>query len=166
MVKARVTIQSHPRMLIPIVVMAALVLGALLVAVLVQVVVGLLALALLGYLCFRIVRVTRKHLASYVATDDDGVTICEFGEETNTYPWAEVTCAGRARRHDGRELVFVYLERQERLFTITPEFENFQALHDDLRRRVAPTDLELEEGESLGERLRNPLPQRAEDNED
>ena len=102
MVKARVTIQSHPRMLIPVVVMAALVLGALLVAVLVQVLVGLLALALLGYLCFRIVRVTRKHLASYVATDDDGVTICEFGEETTSYPWAEVTCAGRVRTHDGR----------------------------------------------------------------
>ena len=53
-----------------------------------------------------------------------------------------------------------------RLLTIPPEFENFQALHDDLQRRVAPTDLELEDGESLRERLRAHLPQREEDEED
>ncbi len=160
MVTARVTIKSHPRMLVPVAVMAALVVAALVVAALVQVVVGLLALVPLGYLCFRIVRITRKHLASYVATDEAGITVCEFGEETTSYAWPEVTFAGRARTHDGRELAYAYVERDDRLLTISPEFENYRPLHDDLRRHVAPHDLALEQGESLAERLRGQLPER------
>ncbi len=154
-VRARITLRSNPRVLVPVAAAAALVIGALLVAVLVQVVVGLAALLLTGYLLYRIVRFVTKQLASYVAAGAEGVTICEFGEETHHHPWEQVTCAGHARRADGRELLYVYVESADRLVTISPEFENFQPLRGELQRYFpAAGDLELAAGESLADRLR------------
>ena len=152
------TLRSNPRALIPVAVVAALVVGAVLVTVLVQVIVGLVALLLAGYLAYRIVRFIVKHLASYVAVDDDGVTICEFGEETHHHPWGEVTFAGQARAADGMELLYVYVERDDRLMTVSREFENFSPMRAELARRITPTDLELAAGESLSDHLRGLLP--------
>ena len=153
------TLHSNPRALVPVAVVAALVAGAVLVAVLVQVIVGLVALLLTGYLGYRIVRFVVKHLASYVAADDDGVTICEFGEDTHHHPWGEVTFAGQARAADGMELLYVYVERDDRLMTVSREFENFTLLGEELERRIPPTDVQLAAGESLSDHLRGLLPE-------
>ena len=158
------TLRSNPRALIPVAVVAVLVLGAVLVAVLVQVIVGLVALLLAGYIAYRIVRFIVKHLASYVAADDGGVTICEFGEETHRHPWEEVTFAGRARAANGMELLYVYVEKDDRLMTVSREFENFSLLGEELERRIPPTNVELAAGESLSAHLRRRLP--TEDAED
>ena len=156
-VKAHMTLRSNPRALIPVAVVAALVAGAVLVAVLVQVVVGLVALLLAGYIAYRTVRFIVKHLASYVAADEDGVTICEFGEETHQHPWEEVTFAGKARAADGMELLYVYVEKDDRLMTVSREFENFTPLGEELQRRIASTDVQLTPGESLSDHLRRRL---------
>ena len=152
------TLRSNPRALVPVAVVAALVAGAVLVAALVQVVVGLVALLLTGYLAYRILRFIIKHLASYVAADDDGVTICEFGEDTHHHPWGEVTFAGQARAADGTELLYVYVEQDDRLMTVSREFENFALLGEELKRHIRPTNVELASGESLSDRLRGLLP--------
>ena len=153
------TLQSNPRALVPIAVVAALVAGAVLLAVLVQVIVGLAALLVTGYFAYRIIRFVVKHLASFVAADDDGVTICEFGEETHHHPWSEVTFAGRARAADGMELLYVYVERDDRLMTVSREFENFTLLGEEVQRHVPATDVQLAAGESLSEHLRRRLPE-------
>ena len=151
------TLRSNPRAIIPVAVVAALVAGAVLVTVLVQVIVGLVALLLAGYIAYRIVRFIVKHLASYVAADDGGVTICEFGEETHHHPWDEVTFAGTARAADGMELLYVYVEKDDRLMTVSREFENFTLLGKELQRRIPPTHVELAAGESLSDHLRRHL---------
>ena len=157
-VRARITVRSNPRVLVPVALATALVVGAVLVAALVQIVVGLVALVLLGYFGYRLVRFVSKQLASYVAADAEGVTICEYGEETHRHPWEQVTFAGHVRAADGGELLYVYVESADRLLTISPEFENFQPLRGELRRHVPPTDLELAAGESLSDHLRRRLP--------
>ena len=151
--------RSNPRVLVPVALAAGLLAGAVLVAVLVQIVVGLVALVLVGYFGYRIVRFVTKQLASYVAADAGGVTICEYGEETHRHPWETVTFAGHARAADGTELLYVYVESADKLLTISPEFENFQPLRGELRRYVPPTDLELAAGESLADHLRRRLPE-------
>ena len=152
------TLQSNPRALVPIAVVAALVAGAVLLAVLVQVIVGLAALLVTGYFAYRIIRFVVKHLASYVAADDTGVTICEFGEETHHHPWSEVTFAGTARAADGMELLYVYVDKDDRLMTVSREFENFTLLGEELQRRIPPTNVQLAPGESLSDHLRRHLP--------
>ena len=158
--RARITVRSNPRILVPIALMAGLVAGAVLVALLVQIVVGLVALVIVGYFGYRIVRFVTKQLASYVAADADGVTICEYGEETHRHPWEAVTFAGHVQEADGTEILYVYVENDDRLLTISTEFENFQPLRGELRRHIAATDLQLAAGESLAERLRQKLPQQ------
>jgi hypothetical protein len=152
------TLQSNPRALVPIAVVAALVAGAVLLAVLVQVIVGLAALLVTGYFAYRIIRFIVKHLASYVAADDDGVTICEFGEETHHHPWDEVTFAGTARAADGMELLYVYVDKDDRLMTVSREFENFTLLGEEVERHIPPTNVQLTAGESLSAHLRQRLP--------
>lgn len=152
------TLRSNPRALIPVAVLAALVAGAVLVTILVQVIVGLAALLVTGYLAYRIVRFLVKHLRSFVAADDGGVTICEFGEETHRHPWDEVTFAGTARAANGMELLYVYVEKDDRLMTVSREFENFTLLGEELQRRIPPTDVQLAAGESLSSNLRQRLP--------
>ena len=151
--------RSNPRVLVPVALAALLVVGAVLVAALVQIVVGLVALVLVGYFGYRLVRFVSKQLASYVAAAADGVTICEYGEETHHHPWEQVTFAGHVRVADGSELLYLYVESADRLLTISPEFENFQPLRGALRRYVPATDLELAAGESLADRLRRRLPE-------
>jgi len=151
------TLRSNPRALIPVAVVAALVAGAVLVTILVQVIVGLVALLLTGYLAYRITRFLVKHLRSFVAADDGGVTICEFGEETHRHPWEEVTFAGTAHAANGMELLYVYVEKDDRLMTVSREFENFTLLGEELQRRIPPTDIALAPGESLSDHLRRLL---------
>ena len=157
-VRARITVRSNPRVLVPVALAAVLMAGAVLVAVLVQIVVGLVALVLIGYFGYRLVRFVSKQLASYVAADAAGVTVCEYGEETHCHPWEQVTFAGHVRIADGSELLYVYVESADRLLTISPEFENFEPLRGELRRYLPATDLELAAGESLADRLRRQLP--------
>lgn len=152
------TLRSNPRALVPVAVVAALVAGAVLLAALVQLIAGLAALLLVGYLGYRIVRFLVKHFASYVAAAADGVTICEFGEETHYHPWREVTFAGHARAADGTELLYVYVEKDDRLMTVSREFENFAPLRRELARHLPPTDLQLAPGETLSDHLRRRLP--------
>ncbi len=165
-VRARITVRSNPRVLVPIALAVLLAAGAVLVALLVQIVVGLVALVLVGYFGYRLVRFVSKQLASYVAADAGGVTICEYGEETHRHPWEQVTFAGHVRTADGNELLYVYVESADRLLTISPEFENFQPLRGELRRYVPPTDLELAAGESLSDHLRRRLPSSDTDDTD
>ena len=158
--------RSNPRVLVPVALAGALVVGAVLVAALVQIVVGLVALVLVGYFGYRLVRFVSKQLASYVAADADGITICEYGEETHRHPWEQVTFAGHVQAADGSELLYVYVESADRLLTISPEFENFQPLRGELRRYLPPTDLELATGESLSDHLRRRLPSPDSDDTD
>ena len=79
-------------------------------------------------------RFVSKQLASYVAADADGVTICEYGEETHRHPWAQVTFAGHVLAADGSELLYVYVESADRLLTILPRVRELPAA----ARRAAP----------------------------
>ena len=158
------TLRSNPRALVPVAVVAALVAGAVLVAALVQVVVGLVALLLTGYLAYRIVRFIIKHLASYVAADDDGVTICEFGEDTHHHPVGRGHLrrpGARRRRH--RAAVCVRGAGRP----ADDRVARVRELRTAARRTGPPhppTDLELAAGESLADHLRGLLP--AEDSQD
>ena len=55
------------------------------------------------------------------------------------------------------ELLYVYVEKDDRLMTVSREFENFTPLGEVLQRHVPATNVELAAGESLSAHLRRLL---------
>ena len=154
LVKAILTVRSNPRMIVLIAMVMASIIGSLLITFLVHTVLGLVTLAISSYIAYHILKFVAKQLTSYIAADKSGITIYRDGEKTHGFAWHDITFTGHAYAHDGDELIYFYIESSDRLFTISPEFENFQLLRGYLSCYISTTDIELSAGESLSERLR------------
>ena len=152
-VRARITVASNPRALIPI----ALVPGGIAVGValtaLVHPVIGIIALVVVASLGYTMIRGVVNHLRSYLEAGPTGLVVSELGEGAQVYGWPEVSRAGLADTDEG-ETLYVYVESTDQLITIGREFANFDSLREEIARHVPPSDLQLSPGENLTERLR------------
>jgi hypothetical protein len=157
----RMTVRSNPRILaiyilIPVIICAGVasffVFGALY---------GLIGVAAAAFFAWSLVRLTRRQLATRIETLTDEVLFRLHGDEKILVPWGKVRFAGFAlvadktgspTRKDRR--LFIYNEEEDRLLTLTDEFENMDGLAAELRKKTDFRDLVLAEGETLKEKLR------------
>jgi hypothetical protein len=96
-----------------------------------------------------------------VETLTDDILFRLHGEEKILIPWEKVRISGLALvtdktgtpvRKDRR--LFLYNEEEDRLLTITDEFENLDGLAAELRGKTDFRELVLAEGETLKQKLR------------
>ena len=152
MITARITVRSNPRLLVPALMPAALVAGALALALVVHPLLGLVALIVSALFGYHLLRFTISQLRSYLAAGAEGVTVCELGESTDLYPWSEVTRFGVNTSADGDQL-YVQIAAANRLISVSREFANFDQLLEEMQQHAAATNLVLEPGEELADRL-------------
>jgi hypothetical protein len=151
-ITARITLRSNPRAIVPIVLPLALAAGAVVLALLVNILLGLLVFAGIAVFGYQTIRFASNQLRSFVAAGADGVRVCEFGETSEHYGWGEVTRFGMSRGALG-EFLYIQIGSANRLISITREFANFELLLQEMRRHAEATDLDLRPGEELAERL-------------
>ena len=157
-VKAQITIQSNPRILIPVLI-SFLIIAALVIMIIITRLffAGLLIGALVSFILYKILRFVFKQLYSFLAADKEGLTVCEYGEEIYKYPWEQVTVSGSVYFDNGSNLLYAYIKTEDRLFTISREFNNFDALRDKLKSYMVLTDIKLKANETLAQHLAKKL---------
>ncbi len=121
-----------------------------------HVVLGIIALAVTALISFYIVKFFINTLKSHVRTSDDGM-ICAtaLGSET-TVAWDALTHAGWYTTDSGYRELFVYAEGEDQLLTIPPQYENMDALEEEVldRSGLEPLSLTGEEVDGLTDALR------------
>lgn len=158
----RITLRSHPRLLLLVLLGLALIGAAVLAMLFLGLLTGVLALAAAAYLVYLPARFLISHLQSWVETTDRGLRCRLSDGELLDLPWASVTVAGRAvpsakpsrKPPEGPPILFVYCEPQDRLLRVPDEYSGFAGLEDRLRRCTRFHEIALEPGESIEERIR------------
>ncbi len=155
------TVRSNPRILLVYIILPVVIGLGIAAPFVIGVLYGLVALAAALFFAWQIVRLTRRQLATRIETLTDEIVFRLHGDEKVVLAWKQVRvaglaastdAAGRSRRRDRR--LFIYNETEDRLLTLTDEFENLDGLAAELREKVDFHELTLAPGETLKEKLR------------
>jgi hypothetical protein len=157
----RMTVRSNPRILFVYVVLPVILAAGIAAPFLLGLLYGLIALAAAAFLAWQLHRLTRRQLATRIETLTDELVFRLHGDEKITMPWQSIRIAGFALHADEAGVttkkdrrLFVYNEAEDRMFTLTNEFENLDGLASELREKTDFRELILGPGETLKEKLR------------
>ncbi len=149
------TVRSNPRILVIMIVLPILVAAAFATIFLLGPVIGLIILAVVGFVSWTLWRLTRRQLATRIETLTDELLFNLHGDERVLFPWEKVRLCGFATEEGGKDRrLFVYNEEADKMFTLTDEFENLDGLAEELRSKSEFQELVLAPGETLKEKLR------------
>ncbi len=155
------TVRSNPRILFVYIVLPVVIALGIAAPFVLGVLYGLVALAAALFFVWQFVRLTRRQLATRIETLTDEIVFRLHGDEKIVVDWKQVSiagfatatdAAGRSRRRDRR--LFIYNETEDRLLSLTDEFENLDGLAAELRGKVDFRELVLAPGETLKDKLR------------
>ncbi len=147
------TVSSNPRLLF----LAALCLALLGAGVAAVILLGLIGLLLLGgaaYLIYQLARFAGRHLASWIESGEEGLRVRLPDGEVQSMSWEEIILGGRASRPKGPPLLFLYAPDQDRFLAVPREYSHLEELEDSLRRHTDFREIELDQKESIEERLK------------
>jgi hypothetical protein len=132
----KLSFRANPRMiLLPVVLLGLIALGVVAWR-FAGVVVGVVALAVVGYVDVQIVRFVSNHLRSWVRTTEQGLTCRLPDGSTLQFTWKGLTHAGLCLRPGSRPLLFLYDEGLDRLLSIPNEYSHFDQLEREIRRQL------------------------------
>ena len=129
--------------------------GSVAVLILGQVLVGIIALAISGWLSYYLVRYTVYQFKSQIRTSDDElVCMTSMGFQTGI-PWSEVTHAGSYATERSGVYLFVYSEGDDELLSIPPYYTDREQLQSRIRDEVDEfLELSGKGPDDLGEALK------------
>jgi hypothetical protein len=155
------TVSSNPRILAAIVMALVLIAAGIGVFFLLGLVAGLIAMAAALFVDWSVLRLLRRQLATRIETKPDMILFTLAGNETVSFPWEKISFAGsvtgadtRGRGRRGAPRLFIYDEPDDRMMSISGEYENVDALEAELRERTDFRDLTLDSDETLKDKLR------------
>jgi hypothetical protein len=106
-------------------------------------------------------KLTRRQLSTRVETLTDEILFVMHGDEKVCFPWEKIRIAGMAVEQDsaGRmrtkeRRLFIYNEENDKMFALSDEFENLDALAAELREHADFQEIVLATGETLKAKLR------------
>jgi hypothetical protein len=157
----RMTVRSNPRILVIVTVIPVILLAGIGMLVLLGMSYGLIALVLAMLAAWSVLRFIRYQLAACIETTEDQIVVTRRGGEKIHFPWNKVRLSGIAtpatpRRRTPRNTrnLFVYNQQDDRLISVTDEFEDLDGLAAELRARTDFRNIALSRGETLNEKLR------------
>ena len=131
--------------------------GAFALLFVVGTVVGLIAVAVAGYIIYQVAKQLYLQRNSYVDTHDDGMTGRTAAGETVRVGWSELSHAGTFTDERGRYYAFVYSESSDTLLTLPDDYSNFEQFLEELAEHIELSDYRLGTGESIERRLQQEL---------
>lgn len=148
-------------MLILPIILVALPTAAILLIVFVNPLVGILALAVAGYIDYQLGKFLRGQIASYIETTDDGINCLTPDGEPIEFDWGTLSAVGIARPAKGRPFLFIYREEGDRLVSVPREYGDFDTLVETVKERIAGSttfrEITLGPGETIQSWLREEL---------
>ena len=152
----RMTFASNPKLLVVVLIIAAF-LAAGVSLFLVSPFLGIVGIALGGYISYTLVRFISKQMASVLDVQEDGLHFNLYGEEQMVFEWDNVSHMGLATAPKSKRFFFAYREDEDKLLVVPNEFQNFEQLLDDIRAQGDLVSVELERSEGVKEQLKEML---------
>lgn len=117
---------------------------------------GILALAVTGFISYHLVKFFVNTLKSHVRTSDDGMICATAMGSEMSVSWDDLTHAGWYTTDSGYRELFVYAEGEDQLLTIPPQYEEMSTLEEEIldRSGLEPLSLTGEEIDGLTDALR------------
>jgi hypothetical protein len=157
----RITPHAQPRLLVFYAIMALIVAAGAASILLVGPLIGLIILAASLFIAWSMLKVVRRQLSMRVETLTDEILFVQHGDEKLSFPWEKIFVAGFSHETEGSgrkrravRRLFIYNEQDDRVISLTDEFECLDGLAAELREHAPFRELTLEEGQTLKERLR------------
>jgi hypothetical protein len=154
------TLLSNPRLAVFGLILPVLLAAGIAMFFLLGPVYGIVATGIAAFVDWTMLKILRRQLRTTVTVDGDGARFDLYGEERIDIPWPEATLVGLAVEQGKPGLqarrLFFYTEGVDRLMVVPTDFDRFEDLVEETRRRApAFRDIALAPGETLKERLRS-----------
>lgn len=134
-----------------------LIAGSVALIILVQPLLGVIALAVTGYISYHLTKFFLNTVRSEVRVFDDQIVFkTSMGAETR-FPWEIITIAGWYTADDGNRILYAYAADDDQLISLPPTYERMDELAAEMAAHVELVELFGESGEDLSEVLKQRL---------
>ncbi|MFP4113740.1 MAG: hypothetical protein ACOC2Y_06080 [Spirochaetota bacterium] len=149
-------LKRSPKSLLLPTIAVLLVLAAFAVMVFFDPLLGLLALAVAGYISYHVVKFFTNTIKSHVRTSEEGMVCATTMGTESKIAWDEITHAGWYTSDSGYRELYVYAEQDDRLLTIPPHYESMDELAREIldRTGLPPLSLSGDDVDGLADALR------------
>ena len=151
----RITFLSNPRLLVLLLLLAALPAFGAVALVIFGLLLGLIILGGALFLDYYLLRFTIQHLKSRIDTGENGIQCLTPAKEELFLPWERITHSGTFCEKRKRVQLFVYCSEEDRLLKIPDEYSRFRSLVEEVREKTPFRELDGEV--SVEEYLKNEL---------
>jgi hypothetical protein len=154
----RISFASNPKLLLLFLFMLVLPAAAVFALLSFGIFLGVIAIALALFFEYSLIRFTINHLKSRIDTEESGIRCFTPEKEELFYHWSSITHAGSYReKRRGGGYLFIYDSSEDKLLKIPDEYSDFDRLTQEIRENTPYKELDLKEGESLEEYLKDKL---------
>ena len=109
------------------------------------------------YVAYVMMKNLGKIKSSRIETYDDGLTVYMANGTESRFRWKDITHSGLVTEGNQKGSIFIYNEKEDRVIQLPPVFEQFDDFIGELREKTPFVEYELEEEETMLERLKKIL---------
>jgi uncharacterized protein (DUF58 family) len=156
------TLRSNPRIILLYILLLLIIAAGAAMIPLLGLLFGLAALGAALFIAYSMGRLIRRQLRTRIETRAEGLIFTLYGEEKVEFPWNAIRLAGFSLEPGRRGMdkrLFVYREDTDRLFAVSREFENLDALAAEIGEKMELREVILAPGEILKQKLADLLEQ-------
>jgi hypothetical protein len=150
----RISLFTNPKIFLVFLIIFVLPAAAVLSFFIFNTLIGIVAVGVSLYINYHLIKFIIGHLTSRVETGVRGITCKTPMNETIEFSWDKISHAGSFGSPKSKPGLFIYNEENDRLVKIPRDYGSFDTLVKELKGRTAFLEIELSEGESLEDRLR------------
>ena len=122
-----------------------------------NVVLGVIARGIALYLNYHLIKFMIGHLTSRIETSDTGIVCRTPTNEVFEFDWDNITVAGSFKGSKAQPNIFIYNEALDRLLKIPQDYGGYEKLLEEIREKTPFQAINLSDGETLEERLKQML---------
>ena len=153
----RFQLSRSPRAVLLPVIALILVAGSVALIIFVQPIVGVVALAVSGYISYHLIKFFVSTVTSQIRVFDDQIVFkTSMGAETR-FDWDAITVAGWYVSEDGERQLFVYADEDDQLISLPQTYERMEELAAEIGERIKLVELHGEFREDLSDALKELL---------
>ncbi len=151
----RFRVKSYAKLIVVLVALGGAIRLEVYLMVGINTVLGLLLIGGSGYVVYILLKYLIRHRASKIVSSEEGIRVNFYNEEEFLFKWEELRLFGLCNYSNGVRSVFLYNEEKDKFVEIPDSLGDFDRLLSEFKRHDGFTEITLNRGESLRERLRS-----------
>ena len=150
----RISVFSNPGIIITGIILLIATAGAVLAALFLNVLAGIIILGVTIYFGNSMLKYIRPIIGTYIISDDLGISAHFYGGEKKTFLFTEITHSGICVDDKNKETIYIYDSKIDSYISIPPQYSGFEIIKEALSGHCDFETYNLESGQDIKDKLK------------